>query len=104
MAWTVFTIEDELRRDAEQRGIRLRKHGYGIEIVAKGIRIDFDWGKNGEADGFDAWRLYNFARFHCKKLRCTHLAVRVWIDDAVAAGELARVGNMCFDPNRRASQ
>ena len=36
-------------------------HGYGVELKIKSLTIDFDWGDKGQADGFDVWRLYNFA-------------------------------------------
>ncbi len=43
-------------------GYKIRPHGYGMEIEVAGKTIDFDFGINGEIDGFDAWRLSYFSR------------------------------------------
>lgn len=43
-------------------GYKIRPHGYGMEIKVDGKTIDFDFGINGEIDGFDAWRLSCFSR------------------------------------------
>ncbi|RDS81603.1 hypothetical protein DWU98_10250 [Dyella monticola] len=42
-------------------GIRYRKHGYGCKVFLPDIAIDFDFGDQGEYDGFDLWRLRIFA-------------------------------------------
>jgi hypothetical protein len=45
-------------------GVRYFKHGYGCAVhLSLGV-IDFDFGKNGEIDGFDASRLWSFAENH----------------------------------------
>ena len=41
--------------------IRYYKHGYGCAVHLPRGLIDFDFGSNGEIDGFDAWRLIGFA-------------------------------------------
>ena len=43
-------------------GLGYFKHGFGVEIQFKGGIIDIDFGNNGEYKGFDAWRLYKFAK------------------------------------------
>lgn len=48
--------------DALKGGIRYRKHGYGCEVFLPGGVVDFDFGANGEYDGFDPWRLKSFAK------------------------------------------
>ncbi|SFS15202.1 hypothetical protein SAMN05216570_3235 [Dyella sp. OK004] len=42
-------------------GVRYQKHGYGCEVFLLSGRVDFDFGANGEYDGFDPWRLKSFA-------------------------------------------
>lgn len=42
-------------------GIRYYKHGYGCAVQLPCGAVDFDFGQNGEIDGFDAWRLMGFA-------------------------------------------
>jgi hypothetical protein len=37
-------------------------HGIGCRINLSTGSVDFNYGPNGEINGFDVWRLYNFAR------------------------------------------
>ncbi len=46
----------------EASGYKIRPHGYGMEINVGGKTIDFDFGENGEFNGFDAWRLEYFVK------------------------------------------
>ena len=41
--------------------IQYFKHGYGCAVQLPGGSVDFDFGENGQIDGFDAWRLAGFA-------------------------------------------
>jgi hypothetical protein len=43
-------------------GISYRKHGYGCEVLLHGASVDFDFGRNGEYDGIDLWRIENFSK------------------------------------------
>ena len=43
-------------------GNRYYKHGFGIVVAYEGGAVDFDFGEHGEIGGFDASRLFNFAR------------------------------------------
>lgn len=43
------------------RGVKYFKHGYGCAVHLEGGTVDFDFGADGETNGFDAWRLSNFA-------------------------------------------
>ncbi|AWF81664.1 hypothetical protein BTJ40_12970 [Microbulbifer sp. A4B17] len=53
--------KQELRdKNYQCGGYKIRPHGIGMEVNVNGIKIDFDFGHNGEINGFDAWRLYNF--------------------------------------------
>lgn len=42
-------------------GYKIRPHGIGMEVTGKGLSIDFDFGEKGQFNGFDAYRLHNFA-------------------------------------------
>jgi len=43
------------------RGVRYELHGIGCRINLSTGTVDFDYGPNGEINGFDVWRLHNFA-------------------------------------------
>jgi hypothetical protein len=43
------------------RGVKYELHGIGCRINLSTGSVDFDYGPNGEINGFDTWRLYNFA-------------------------------------------
>jgi hypothetical protein len=84
-------------------GGEVYSHGYGIELVIDGVTIDFDWGERGESDGFDVWRLYNFARLNPAIVaRVPHAQVREWMEEALAAGELVEDRYLCYSPRHRA--
>jgi hypothetical protein len=42
-------------------GLPYLKHGYGCTVGAGVDEVDFDFGQNGETNGFDGWRLSQFA-------------------------------------------
>jgi hypothetical protein len=42
-------------------GVPYFKHGYGIGVELEAGLVDFDFGQNGETNGFDFWRLAHFA-------------------------------------------
>jgi len=42
-------------------GVSYQLHGSGCMIEYPDYCVDFDFGPNGRTDGFDAWRLYNYA-------------------------------------------
>jgi hypothetical protein len=42
-------------------GIKYFKHGYGCAVHLDSGEVDFDFGENGEINGFDTWRLSSFA-------------------------------------------
>jgi hypothetical protein len=43
-------------------GFSFYKHGFGCSVDGAEWGVDFDFGEQGQIDGFDAWRLYDFAR------------------------------------------
>ncbi|CAI8760453.1 MULTISPECIES: DUF6896 domain-containing protein [Pseudomonas] len=57
------------RRGRVTRGVKYELHGVGCRINLSTGSVDFDYGPNGEINGFDTWRLYNFARERPSKHR-----------------------------------
>jgi hypothetical protein len=76
-------------------------HGYGVELKIRGLIIDFDWGDNGEADGFDVWRLYNFAVENHSSFSASFAAIESWMATSLQNGELVKEGYTYYDPSRR---
>lgn len=74
-------------------GIQYFKHGAGCEVRLEAGIIDFDFGENGEINGFDLWRLTNFAR---GSLPCFGFdsveQIEQSFNAAVACGVLERAG------------
>ncbi len=101
--WVRYCIESGLYQISEMNGGCIKAHGYGIAISTAGLKIDFDWGPNGECDVFDAWRLYIFALENSTDIRCSHDDLIRWLEDAHRIGELDQVGSMYFDPTLRAT-
>jgi hypothetical protein len=103
--WVAISGESGLYRVRWVNGVEVYSHGYGIELIFDGLTIDFDWGERGEPDGFDVWRLYNFARLNpCGPLSPEHAEVAAWIEQAAAAGELTRDRSLYYSPAHRAKQ
>lgn len=44
-------------------------HGVGCQVIRSGVSLDFDLGPGGRCDGFDAWRLAQFAASE-RPVRC----------------------------------
>lgn len=87
MAWTLARLTQLPRRGL----YRFKKHGAGCEVVGPGLRVDFDFGERGEVDGFDAWRLGEFASGRLARYGFTRRkAIERAVEEAVAAG-LVRV-------------
>jgi hypothetical protein len=85
-------------------GVEVYSHGFGIEFIFGALTIDFDWGEFGEPDGFDVWRLWNFARLNPCGERCPeHAEVSAWVEEAVAAGELTKDLCLYYSPAHRAA-
>lgn len=99
--WWAISVKHDLAKWNEVEGIRYKSHGFGVEVTIGDVTCDFDWGPKGEADGFDAWRLYNFARFENNELISLE-DVRTWLKQSYAQGELEFDGTLYYDPKRRA--
>lgn len=76
-------------RNYEADGFKIRPHGYGMAINTGNFKIDFDFGAHGEINGFDAWRLYEFARANKIKTSLKDLdAVEAAIEDAIQKNKI----------------
>ena len=102
--WVHYCCAHGLQKITELNGIPIYAHGYGIELKIGDLTIDFDWGANGEPDGFDAWRLYTFTLDNATGVQGTPEEVIRWIDAALANGELERIDYAYFDPKQRATR
>ncbi len=82
-------------RLAENDGIRLDPHGFGIDVIHTDFRIDFDYGPVGQIDCFDVWRLA-VHRHHLTNADPPvgpYDDIREWVLDAAEQGELLSVPN-----------
>lgn len=103
MDWVTICGETGLYNARWVNGVEVYSHGYGIELIFTGLTIDFDWGEFGEPDGFDVWRLWNFARLNPCAIPCpNHDEVRTWVDEAAAASELIKDRYLYYSPTHRA--
>lgn len=101
--WVAICGETGLYNVRWVNGVEVYSHGYGIELIFPGLTIDFDWGECGEPDGFDVWRLYNFARLNpCGVPAPEYATVAAWVEAAAAAGKLAQDGSLFYSPAHRA--
>lgn len=70
-------------------GTAYRKHGYGCEIELLDGKVDFDFGRTGETNGFDPWRLSLFAE--ARKTRYLGLdeqRITKAVQEALTTGEV----------------
>lgn len=72
-------------------GIAVYAHGFGIELAFPDLIIDFDWGRSGQPDGFDVWRLWNFIALNHVVVDCkSYSQIEAWVEQAIQSGELIR--------------
>lgn len=74
------------------------KHGLGCEVRYAGKSVDFDFGKNGEIGGFDAWWLAKFSGKNLKNYGFDNVDVLdEYINSLISLGELNRSSDgLCF--------
>lgn len=78
-------------------GVRYFKHGYGVVMTDGTHKIDLDLGDTGQIDGFDAWRLFSFARKNDIETSFrSHEEIESAMQDAVEAGELTYSGYLLY--------
>lgn len=59
MQWVGIDIPHNGQLDG---GVAYEKHGAGCRVHLPDGAVDFDFGRQGEINGFDTWRLFLFAR------------------------------------------
>lgn len=100
--WVTICGETGLYHARRINGVEVYSHGFGIELTFADCAIDFDWGAAGEPDGFDVWRLWNFARSNAFGAPFpTHAEVRAWVEAASETGELTRDLCLYYSPRHR---
>lgn len=74
-------------------GTRYHKHGAGCAVTTDRFTVDFDFGEQGQIDGFDLWRLNNFARGRLVKYGVSSdLELKSLFETACKSGELTHSG------------
>ena len=77
------------QRGETSDGIEYFKHGYGVALKGGKYKIDLDLGKNGEINGFDAWRLFDFAEGNVLQVPFgSHREIESALKDAEISGDL----------------
>ncbi|WP_370868306.1 hypothetical protein [Pseudomonas sp. MWU12-2311] len=78
-------------------GIQYYKHGYGCAVSLSTGAVDFDFGDQGEIDGFDVWRLTGFADSKLPEYGfATEDALKECFKEEVAAGSLVYSGYILY--------
>ncbi|MFK7845348.1 MAG: hypothetical protein AB8G77_08610 [Rhodothermales bacterium] len=96
--WASFDIPQSGETDD---GIVYFKHGFGVGMNDGSRRIDIDLGAAGEMDGFDAWRLFDFAKQNkIDTPYSDYKDVEKAIETALQAGELEFSGYILFYRSR----
>jgi hypothetical protein len=94
-----------LKKGTLSDGAVYLKHGIGCLIEAPEGGVDFDFGDHGELDGFDAWRLLQFAEIsNGRHAVDDKKKIQASLDSAVAAGEIEKRGSLYYlrkkEPNQ----
>lgn len=76
-------------------GYKIRPHGIGMAIKIDGTHIDFDFGANGEFNGFDSWRLFEFIQSNNIKSRISSEEKMIeLVDLAISRGYIIKDNGM----------
>lgn len=96
--WAMLQIpHPEKNPDKIEGNLQFFKHGFGVAIKFDGGVIDLDFGDNGEYDGFDASRLFRFAKASGMQTRyADEREVEADIKEAESRGELRYSGYILY--------
>lgn len=91
-----------LKKGTLSDGAIYSKHGVGCLIESKKDGVDFDFGDHGEIDGFDAWRLLQFAESsNGRHAVAENAQIQSILDSAVSAGEIEKRGSLYYLRKKR---
>ncbi|WP_322846466.1 DUF6896 domain-containing protein [Pseudomonas sp. B33.4] len=78
------------------RGVKYQLHGIGCRINSSTGSVDFDYGPNGEINGFDTWRLYNFARDRPSKHKkyCDEETIKKELEEYIKLKKIKKMSAM----------
>nr|WP_324260171.1 hypothetical protein [Cellvibrio fontiphilus] len=77
--------------------IKYFKHGFGCTVHLPSGSVDFDFGPEGEYNGFDAWRLWGFLQnAKLRSLFESESELRQEFSQAVERGELKYSGYILY--------
>jgi hypothetical protein len=98
-----------LKKGTLSDGAVYSKHGVGCLIEASEGGVDFDFGDHGEIDGFDAWKLLQFAEISKGRHAVVEKKkIQALLDSAMTAGEIEKRGSLYYlrknEPNQQAPQ
>ncbi|CAI8913518.1 MULTISPECIES: hypothetical protein [Pseudomonas] len=94
MAWVTMDIPHRGELDG---GVGYFKHGYGCAVHLPTGPVDFDFGEQGELDGFDLWRLAGFAEGRLPSYGfADEDALKACFNAEIAAGSLVSSGYILF--------
>lgn len=84
-------------RGVLEGGVEYFKNGYGCSIYLSSGMVDFDFGDNGEIEGVDLWRLFNFAGSRLMSYGFSDMgALEESFCDAVNVGSLVYSGYILY--------
>jgi hypothetical protein len=85
------------QRGELKNGIKYFKHGYGCAVHLSYGAVDFDFGSNGEYNGFDEWRLWGFLQnSQLPKLFKSESELKQEFRRAIESGELTFSGYILY--------
>ena len=78
-------------------GIPYFKHGFGCKVKLPRGAVDFDFGEQGQINGFDLWRLLDFAGSRLFKYGfSSEAALKQCFEDEEKAGRLVYSGYILY--------
>jgi hypothetical protein len=73
--------------------------GFGCRFELNGISVDIDFGKNGETNGFDAWRLHQCWTSYGRATNLSWLDIKSELIDLCNAGEIVQQRSKYMRPS-----
>jgi hypothetical protein len=94
---TEWVESHDFGRMSLPNGFEAYKHGFGCSVDGPEWGVDFDFGAQGQIDGFDAWRLYDFARRRLEQYEfSSEKEIETAVRSAADAGDLEFSGYILY--------